>query len=116
MYATCYCSTQLVLDLSGQMSSGHHTLHLSLPHCQVAYHGAPQNAYAVFVEALRSKLITKMMLIPELEDKNPAGEGIEVSSAISHPAVDVHVPSIYKSRQALLRDFAEMQVYIHAAC
>ena len=40
---------------------------------QVAYHGAPENAYAVFVEALRSRLITKNMLIPELEDKNPAG-------------------------------------------
>ena len=66
-----------MLGLIGQIPFSFNTLHLSLPHCQVAYHGAPQNAYAVFVEALRSKLITKMMLIPELEDKNPAGEGIE---------------------------------------
>ena len=40
---------------------------------QVAYHGAPQNAYAVFVEALTSRLYTKNMAIPEIEDKNPAG-------------------------------------------
>ena len=73
-----------MLGLIGQMSFSFNTLHLSLPLCQVAYHGAPQNAYAVFVEALQSKLITKMLLIPELEDKNPAGEGIKGPSTISH--------------------------------
>lgn len=40
---------------------------------QVAYHGVPKNAYAVFVEALRSHFITRGMVMP-LEDQNPAGK------------------------------------------
>ena len=42
---------------------------------QVAYHGVPEKAYEVFVTALRTRLLDQHhLVIPELEDHNPAGE------------------------------------------
>ncbi len=40
---------------------------------QVAYHGAPEKAYEVFVNALTARYLEQGLVIPELEDHNPAG-------------------------------------------
>ena len=40
---------------------------------QIAYHGAPERAYEVFVQALKSRYKEKGFVIPQLEDHNPAG-------------------------------------------
>lgn len=40
---------------------------------QVAYHGVPERAYEVFVTALKAHYLEKGLVIPELEDQNPAG-------------------------------------------
>ena len=40
---------------------------------QVAYHGAPEKAYEVFVNALKDHYLGQGLFIPELEDHNPAG-------------------------------------------
>ena len=40
---------------------------------QVAYHGVPDKAYEVFVNALRSRYLQQRLIIPDLEDRNPAG-------------------------------------------
>ena len=42
--------------------------------CQVAYHGAPEKSYEVFVSALRARYLEQGLLIPSLEDHNPAGK------------------------------------------
>ena len=41
---------------------------------QVAYHGVPEKAYEVFVTALKTHCLKKGLVIPELEDQNPAGQ------------------------------------------
>jgi hypothetical protein len=38
----------------------------------VAYHGVPDKAYEVFVNALRSRYLQQRLIIPDLEDRNPA--------------------------------------------
>ena len=40
---------------------------------QVAYHGVPEKAYEVFVNALQSTFLSQGVDIPPLEDHNPAG-------------------------------------------
>ncbi len=40
---------------------------------QVAYHGAPEKAYEVFVSALRDRYLGNGLIIPSLGDHNPAG-------------------------------------------
>ena len=44
----------------------HHTV-------QVAYHGTPVKAYEVFITALKAQYLEKGLVLPELEDQNPAG-------------------------------------------
>eukprot|EP00731_Ephydatia_muelleri_P033340 Em0028g15a len=39
---------------------------------KIAYHGAPERAYEVFVQALKSRYKEKGFVIPQLEDHNPA--------------------------------------------
>ena len=41
---------------------------------QVAYHGVPEKAYEVFVTALKAHYLERGLVIPELEDQNPAGQ------------------------------------------
>jgi len=41
---------------------------------QIAYHGAPEKAYEVFVSALRDRYLDEGLIIPLLEDHNPAGD------------------------------------------
>ena len=45
----------------------------SCPYLQVAYHGVPDKAYEVFVNGLRTRLYEQGLIIPSLEDHNPAG-------------------------------------------
>ena len=40
---------------------------------QVAYHGVPEKAYEVFVDALHSAFLSQGVKIPPVEDHNPAG-------------------------------------------
>ena len=40
---------------------------------QVAYHGIPDRAYEVFVNALRDRYLESGLVIPSLQDHNPAG-------------------------------------------
>ena len=40
---------------------------------KVAYHGVPKNAYAFFVEALMSSFLRKNLILPQIEEQNPAG-------------------------------------------
>ena len=40
---------------------------------KIAYHGVPRKAYGVFVEALMSKFLGQGLLIPKIEEHNPAG-------------------------------------------
>ena len=40
---------------------------------QVAYHGSPFKAYEVFITALKTQLFEKGLVLPLLEDHNPAG-------------------------------------------
>ena len=40
---------------------------------KIAYSGVPQKAYGFFVEAVMSKFFDHGMLLPELENQNPAG-------------------------------------------
>ena len=49
------------------------TQYLISPHTQVAYHGAPEKAYEVFVNALQRTFLSQELSIPPLEDHNPAG-------------------------------------------
>lgn len=44
-----------------------------LAHLKVAYHGVPERAYEVFVNALKARYLEMGFIIPELEDHNPAG-------------------------------------------
>uniref|UniRef100_A0A1X7T779 Uncharacterized protein n=1 Tax=Amphimedon queenslandica TaxID=400682 RepID=A0A1X7T779_AMPQE len=39
---------------------------------KVAYHGVPQKAYSFFVEALMNKYLNRGLLMPQLEEHNPA--------------------------------------------
>ena len=39
----------------------------------MAYHGSPFKAYEVFITALKAQLFEKGLVIPLLEDHNPAG-------------------------------------------
>ena len=39
----------------------------------MAYHGIPEKAYEVFVNALKTRYLEQGLIIPELEDHNPAG-------------------------------------------
>ena len=41
---------------------------------KVAYHGVPQKAYSFFVEALMNKYLNRGLLMPQLEEHNPAGK------------------------------------------
>ncbi len=50
--------------------------------CQVAYHGAPEKSYEVFVSALRARYLEQGLIIPSLEDHNPAGKKILYIQAI----------------------------------
>ena len=43
---------------------------------QVAYHGVPEKAYEVFVNALYSCYLKQSLVIPDLEDHNPAGNSV----------------------------------------
>ena len=59
------------------------TCDLTVCHCvsvsiQVAYHGVPDKAYEVFVNALRSRYLQQRLIIPDLEDRNPAGQYIYI--------------------------------------
>ena len=47
---------------------------------QVAYHGVPEKAYEVFVNALQSTCLSQGVDIPPLEDHNPAGMYITCAS------------------------------------
>ena len=40
---------------------------------QVAYQGVPEKAYEVFVNSLHSCYLKQSLVIPDLEDHNPAG-------------------------------------------
>ena len=40
---------------------------------KVAYHGVPQKAYGFFVEALMNKFLNRGLILPQLEEHNPAG-------------------------------------------
>ena len=40
---------------------------------KVAYHGVPEKAYEIFVNALQSSDLRKRLDIPDLGDHNPAG-------------------------------------------
>jgi len=40
---------------------------------QVAYHGSPFKAYEVFITALKAQYLEKGLVLPLLEDQNPAG-------------------------------------------
>ena len=39
----------------------------------MAYHGAPAKAYEVFITALKAHYLEKGLVLPELEEQNPAG-------------------------------------------
>lgn len=54
---------------------------------QVSYHGAPEKAYEVFVSALTSRYLEQGLIIPSLEDHNPAGEGNSLRIKCSHTVV-----------------------------
>jgi len=41
---------------------------------QVAYHGTPFEAYEVFIMALKAQYLEKGLVLPPLEDQNPAGK------------------------------------------
>ena len=43
---------------------------------KVAYHGVPEKAYEVFVDALQSAFLRQGVDVPPLEDHNPAGLNI----------------------------------------
>ena len=58
MYFTCYRYVHLSI------------LSFSL---QVAYHGTPFKAYEVFITALKAQYLEKGLVLPQLEDQNPAG-------------------------------------------
>ena len=62
-----------------------------ITHCiaipQVAYHGVPEKAYEVFVNALQSTFLSQGVDIPPLEDHNPAG--IYVYSTVYYNNVSV---------------------------
>ena len=47
---------------------------------QVAYHGVPEKAYEVFVNALQSTFLSQGVDIPPVEDHNPAGMYITCAS------------------------------------
>ena len=47
---------------------------------QIAYHGAPERAYEVFVQALRTSYNTKGFVLPQLEDHNPAGNKVNFAT------------------------------------
>ena len=40
---------------------------------KIAYHGVPQKAYGFFVEALMSSFLRKNLVLPKIEEHNPAG-------------------------------------------
>ena len=40
---------------------------------QVAFHGSPFKAYEVFITALKVQYLEKGLVVPQLEDQNPAG-------------------------------------------
>ena len=42
----------------------------------VAYHGVPQKVYSFFVEALMNKFLKRGLILPQLEEHNPAGNNI----------------------------------------
>ena len=42
----------------------------------VAYHGVPQKAYSFFVEALMNEFLKRDLILPQLEEHNPAGNNI----------------------------------------
>ena len=42
----------------------------------VAYHGVPQKAYSFFVEALMSEFLKRGLILPQLEEHNPAGNNL----------------------------------------
>ena len=46
---------------------------------QVSYHGVPDRAYEVFVNALTSRYLEQGLIIPSLEDHNPAGQSVSLS-------------------------------------
>jgi len=39
----------------------------------VAYYGSPFKAYEVFITALKAQWFEKGLVLPQLEDQNPAG-------------------------------------------
>ena len=45
---------------------------------QVAYHGTPLKAYEVFITALQAQYLEKGLILPQLEDQNPAGKLVSV--------------------------------------
>ena len=49
---------------------------------QVAYHGVPEKAYEVFVNALHSCYLKQSLVIPDLEDHNPAGNSVYTVSFV----------------------------------
>ena len=53
----------------------HEFIELSLSVLQVAYHGSPFKAYEVFITALKAQYLEKGLVLPLLEDQNPAGMG-----------------------------------------
>ena len=48
-------------------------IHIADLPTKVAYHGVPEKAYEVFVDALQSAFLRQGVDIPPLEDHNPAG-------------------------------------------
>ena len=49
---------------------------------KAAYHGVPKNAYAFFVEALMSSFLRKNLILPQIEEQNPAGQSVPANAQI----------------------------------
>ena len=59
---------------------------------KVAYHGVPEKAYEVFVDALQSAFLRQGGNIPALEDHNPAGIYIHTQSTHTLLLLQYQIP------------------------
>ena len=65
------------------MSKPYTTITCNLLNLKIAYHGVPEKAYEVFVVALHSHYLKQNLVIPGLEDHNPAGEYVYMYNYIT---------------------------------
>ena len=65
---------------------------LNLTFQKVAYHGVPEKAYEVFVDALQSAFLRQGGNIPALEDHNPAGIYIHTQSTHTLLLLQYQIP------------------------